>query len=101
MENTIKIKQLNIGDELYQFRYESANRKIEVSKQKMVRPYWWSNKKKSVWIQLSLEDMRLYIEVVKFQFYHTNRELIQEATGNQSLLDIINKIEKENTIQIK
>ena len=90
MENTIKIKQLQIGDTTYQFKYESLNRSIEVSK-KEFRRQWWSNKKKEEWKPISLDNFDLYVEVVKFQFYHANRQLIQEGLGNQSLLELIEK----------
>lgn len=93
MENTIKIKQLEIGENTYQFKYESLNRSIEVSK-KEFRRQWWSNKKKEEWKPISLDNFDLYVEVVKFQFYHANRQLIQEGLGNQSLLELIEKVKE-------
>lgn len=96
MENNIKIIDKIIGDNTYQFRYESATRQIEVLIKRSKKKNWYSDKRIEYWEPFQIGDIKLYMEIVKFQFVNTNKDMIMEATGNQSLLELIDRIEKLN-----
>lgn len=96
MENTIKIVDKTIGDNTYQFRYESATKRVEILVKKNRKKHWYSDKRIDYWEPFQMGDIELYKEIVKFQYYHTNKDIIQEATGNQSFLELISRIEKLN-----
>ncbi|HAP00847.1 MAG TPA: hypothetical protein DCQ93_02870, partial [Bacteroidetes bacterium] len=84
----------------YQIKHESSNKSVEVFKKKMVRQ-WWTNKLREEWERMSMDNFKLYLEVVKFHLYSLNRQMIMETSANQSMLDVIkeydNKFQSEKT----
>ena len=99
-ENIIKIKTIYIDGNEYQIKHESSNKSVEVFKKKMVRQ-WWTNKLREEWERMSMDNFKLYLEVVKFHLYSLNRQMIMETSANQSMLDVIkeydNKFQSEKT----
>ena len=59
MENTIKIVDKTIGDNTYQFRYESATKRVEILVKKNRKAHWYSDKRIDYWEPFQMGEIEL------------------------------------------